>query len=64
MNPTHSARGGSLTAVIGVSLIAVIAASALPAYGAQTAGDGARSSNPACNILSPEELRTITGYPG
>ena len=64
MNPTHSARGGSLTAVIGVSLTAVITTGALPTYGAQPAGDGARSSNPACNILSPEELRIITGYPG
>ena len=60
----YSARPASVTVLIGVTLTVVIAVSAPPTYGAQPAGNGARSSNPACNILSPEELRTITGYPG
>jgi len=60
----HGERAAPLAAVIGVSLAAVFAASALLSYAAQPPGDAARSSNPACDILSPEELRTITGYPG
>ena len=52
------------SAMLALILGAAIGATALPADAAQPRADATRSGNPACNILSPEELRTITGYPG
>jgi len=53
-----------LTLGLPAALIGAIAISA----GAQTqprgAGSGTQSGNAACNILTPEQLRTLTGFPG
>jgi hypothetical protein len=60
----HHLVTASRSAMPAALLAAVISATALRTHAAQPRADGARSGNPACNILSPEELRTITGYPG
>ena len=51
-------------AMLGAAWVAVvITATPMRAFAAQPPG-GAQPSNPACNVLTPDELRTITGFPG
>jgi hypothetical protein len=45
--------------------VAVVTATSVQAFAQGRAGGGAaQAGNPACNILTPDELRTLTGFPG
>jgi hypothetical protein len=45
--------------------VAVVTATSVQTFAQGRAGGGAaQSGNPACNILTPDELRTLTGFPG
>jgi len=52
-----------LTWALPAALIAA-AASADAQTQRRDAGSGTQSGNAACNVLTPEELRTLTGFPG
>lgn len=51
--------------LVEVSVAMVVAVTPMQTFAAQpSSGALAQSGNPACNILTPEDLRTITGFPG
>jgi len=54
------------TTLVTVCVALTVSATAVQEVAAQgrDTGGAAKSGNPACNILTPEELRTITAFPG
>jgi hypothetical protein len=50
--------------MLGAVLLGVVVTSASAQTQLRAGARGAQSSNAACNILTPEELRAITGFPG
>ena len=62
----HDSRRVSPSVALVAYVVLTVSTTAVPGVAAQgRAGAGAmESANPACNILTPEELRSLTAFPG